>query len=452
MLISARTKGMIVPFLNSFFILGITIAYAADMQSGIQSNSGQNFATIQNAEKYTIQPQDKLNIQVAGENDLCGVFVVGPQGDINYPLLGAVYIQGLSLGEVKDFLTDSLGKKYLVNPRVQVTFSEMPQRSISEKSLPASVPTVPSIQDVLAKVQNTKSDNSQDLKSEIMSMITPSPATKAESLMNYSDAGATSFDSDIIDTGDKLNIQVYKEPDLSGVFSVNSSGKINYPLLGEVYAQSLSLEELKQFLYDKLNEKYVTNPQIEITITESSTKSVSMLGQINKPGNYILTHHLTLLKLISQNGGFTPDASTKNVRIVRTNGDGKKETLEVDVDKVIQGLADDVILRSGDIIFVDFRSKEEVKKEVAKNYITLLGQVAKPGNYFYSPKLTLIRLIGEAGGFSPSAATNRIKIVRNGKDGKQQILFVDAGRIMGGGVKDLEVEEGDLIIVPESYF
>jgi polysaccharide export outer membrane protein len=258
-------------------------------------------------------------------------------------------------------------------------------------------------------------------------------------------------ESDIVDIGDKLNIQVYKEPDISGVFTVNSSGKIGYPLIGEIYAQSLSLDELKQFLFDKLNEKYVSNPQIEITITESPNKSVSVLGQVTKPGNYILTHHLTLLKLISQNGGFTPDASTKTVRIVRSREDGKKETLEVNVDKVIQGLDQDLALKSGDIIFVDFQNKEEAKKEVLKNYITLLGQVSKPGNYFFSSKLTLIRLVGEAGGFTPVAATNRLKIIRQTKEGKQVSFMVDAASIMNGS-KDVELMEGDLIIVPESFF
>jgi polysaccharide export outer membrane protein len=220
--------------------------------------------------------------------------------------------------------------------------------------------------------------------------------------------------------------------------------------LGEIYVQSLSLDEFKQFLYDNMNEKYVKNPQIEVTIADSPNKSVSVLGQVTKPGNYILTHGLTLLKLISQNGGFTTDADTKMVRLVRSREDGKRETIEVNMDQVIQGKAQDLPLKPGDIIFVDFQSKES-KKETLVKYITVFGQIARPGNYFFSPNLTLIRLIGEAGGFTSIAATDRVKIIRHSKEGKQLSFVVNAANIMSGA-KDVDVAEGDLIVVPESYF
>lgn len=370
-------------------------------------------------EDIVVQSQDKLNIQVQNEPTLSGIFTVSPQGEINYPFLGPVYVEGLSLLDIKAFLTDSLGKDYLVDPKVDVIFFEAPHHESPKLPVFDNSPKSPA----------------------------PPRFSLATNLTGPSEI-------EIIDAGDKLNIQVYKEQDLSGVFTVSSSGKINYPLLGEISVQGLSLDEFKDFLYQKLNENYVNNPQIEIAFSESPNKSVAVLGQVVKPGSYILTPKLTILKLMTQIGGFTPDAAPGTIRIVRSRQDGGKETIEVNMEKVTRGQGQDVALKAGDIIFVDARSKEEEQKKTtdSKVFITILGQVSKPGNYFYSPNLTLLRLVGQAGGFSPIAATGRIKIVRTSKDGKQESFIVDAGRIMGGGAKDVEVSEGDLIVVPESFF
>jgi len=380
---------------------------------------------LEDLTKYEIGTKDQLNIQVTGEKELSGIFTVSEDGDISYPLLGSVYVQSLTLSEIQEFLTNSLKKGYLLSPDVHVIFFAAPPKPVLA---PETV-----------KIEPTP----------IIYKTTPTPVVLP--VVKTEAVGPPNSDADIIDVGDKLNIRVYKEPDLSGVFNVTASGKINYPILGEVYARSLSLDELKQFFFNKLNGTYVKNPQIEITIAESPTKSVSVLGQVTKPGNYILTHQLTILRLISQNGGFAPEAATSIVRIVRSHKDGKKETVKVNIDKVIQGEAEDVLLVPGDIIFVDSRSKGQGKNEVSKNYITLLGQVGRPGNYFFNPNLTLISLIGEAGGFTAVAATGRVKIIRRSSAGKKNSFTVDAGNIMNGG-KDVEIEEGDLIIVPESYF
>ena len=366
------------------------------------------------------QPQDKLSVRVQGETDLTGVFTVSQEGTINYPLLGDVYVDGLSLPDIKTFLTDGLARKYLVNPQVDVIFFETPRQANPKTSM---------------------SDSEQ--KSQALARSFAQETFTAPS------------DIDTIDSGDKLNIQVYKEPDLSGVFAVSTSGKISYPILGEIYVQDMQLDQFKDFLYQKLNEKYVIDPQIEISFTESQTKSVAVLGQVVKPGSYILTPNLTLLKLMSQIGGFTSNAATGTIRVVRSSReDGKKQTLEVNIEKIVRGQNQDMALKAGDIIFVDVRSKEEEQKKEtdSKVFITILGQVIKPGNYFYSPNLTLIRLVGQAGGFSSLAATSSVKIVRTSKEGKQESFVVNAGRIMGGKVKDIELQEGDLVVVPESYF
>lgn len=263
-----------------------------------------------------------------------------------------------------------------------------------------------------------------------------------------------------INTGDKLNIQVYQEPDLSGSFTVDFGGEINFPLLGQVYSQGLSLDELKSFLTERLGVEYLVNPQVKVEFEESPNKSVSVLGQVIKPGNYIYTPNLSLIKLVSQVGGFTPAALTSDIKIVRTISDDNKTTIQVDMDKIIKEASDDLILEPGDIVYVEKNTqnlmgqigagKEDVQSP--KDFVTILGQVASPGNYHLTEDVTLIRVVGQAGGFTPVAATTRIKIVRLQDDGKQKVIMVNGGRIMDGRAKDVKLEPEDLVTVPESYF
>ena len=432
--------------------------------------------------KYTAEPGDELNIQVDGEKDLSGIFKVGLEGAIEHPILGSVRVQDLTMAQIKEMLTDVLGTNYLTHPSVRVSFfqmrrsEEMPIVNSKKKITKENVVIGEAMtSSKLSEKENSTTRLTVDPKETketadaskkvsffkqavVRTNETVRPASGAEAGLveqvtvgNDNVASASTFDNDIVEIGDRLNIQVYKEPDLSGVFSVNFSGKINYPLLGELEVRLLTIDKLKQLLYTKLSEEYVANPQIEVTFMENPNKSVSILGQVMRPGNYPLTHRSpTLLGLVAQIGGFTQNAATKNIRIVRSLENEKKETIEVNMDNVIQGQAQDVPLKPGDIIFVDLLA---VKRALSSDsHVTLLGQIARPGNYNLGQKQMLIELIGEAGGFTPVASTSRVKIIRKDKSGKKHSFYVNVDRIMAGAGDDVEIKEGDLIVVSESYF
>lgn len=265
--------------------------------------------------------------------------------------------------------------------------------------------------------------------------------------------GFAGTDINLIHSGDKLSIEVYREKDLTGTFTVDSSGKINYPLLGEIYVEGLSRDELKGYLTETLGADYVVNPQVQIEFLESPNKSVAILGQVSKPGNYILTPNSTLVRLISQVGGFTSDASIDNVKIVRTEADGEKKSQLINVGDIMSGKAGDFKLEPGDLIYVQKAPKEKENGLGAiESVVTILGQVNRPGNYPMVPQMTLIRLIAQAGGFTPVASAGNVRVVRHSKDGRETSFSVDAGRIMSGHAEDVKLEAGDLVVVQESLF
>jgi len=155
-----------------------------------------------------------------------------------------------------------------------------------------------------------------------------------------------------IRAGDKLNIQVYREKDLTGIFIVDNAGNISYPLLGILSVQGMSLEELRQHLMDELKKDYLVNPQVQVDFEESLNKSVSILGHVSKPGNYDYAPNMTLVRLISNAGGFTLIAAPKHVKITRRIKDGKIKTFQVNVDEIMGGQSEDVPLESGDLVMV----------------------------------------------------------------------------------------------------
>ncbi|MGB2600569.1 MAG: polysaccharide biosynthesis/export family protein, partial [Candidatus Omnitrophota bacterium] len=133
---------------------------------------------------------------------------------------------------------------------------------------------------------------------------------------------------------------------------VSSNGDINFPLLGEVDVTGLSINECEKKLRDLLEKDYLVNPQVTVFIEEYST--VSVIGQVNEPGAYEIKGRLTVVEALSKAGGFTKIANTNGVKILRTNTDGKKITINVKAGDIINGgkKEDNVQLQSGDIITV----------------------------------------------------------------------------------------------------
>ena len=93
-------------------------------------------------------------------------------------------------------------------------------------------------------------------------------------------------------------------------------------------------------------------------------------------------------------------------------------------------------------------------KEASSRAVVLLGQVKKPGTYEFPPsgKMTLLEAVAKAEGFTDIANLSKVKIVRAMPDGTQKTLRLNAEKLLSGEEADLELQEGDLITVPETVF
>ncbi len=150
--------------------------------------------------------------------------------------------------------------------------------------------------------------------------------------------------------GNRLKIVVYREEDLSGDYEIDPAGKLTFPLIGQTEAAGLEIEKFRTQLIESLK-KYLINPQISISRSEGTIKSISILGNVAKPGIYDYTPGSTLIRLISTAGGFSDSANKKKIKIMRMVN-GEKKVVMVNGLEIINGEKDDPGIEPGDIIFV----------------------------------------------------------------------------------------------------
>jgi len=122
-----------------------------------------------------------------------------------------------------------------------------------------------------------------------------------------------------IGSGDVLNIQVWKEKDLSQTVVVRPDGKISLPLLGEVYVVGKEPSQLEDLIQTRL-QPLVVQPRVTVTVTEIHSRMVYITGEITRPGAYPLNTPITVLQLIAQAGGLTQFASKKKIHVLRASG------------------------------------------------------------------------------------------------------------------------------------
>lgn len=162
---------------------------------------------------------------------------------------------------------------------------------------------------------------------------------------------ATQSKSYKIGPTDVLDINVWKQPNLSLSVPVRPDGKISLPLLGDVQAAGLTPMELGNSIQEMLK-KYVSNPQVTVIVTAVNSQRVYVLGQVNRPGPVQLYPNMTVLQALSAAGGFTQFAKRKRVYILRRVGT-KEQRYGFNYKAALRGDPDQTtVLRPGDTIIV----------------------------------------------------------------------------------------------------
>ena len=144
-----------------------------------------------------------------------------------------------------------------------------------------------------------------------------------------------------VDTGDRVSVIVYQEPDLSVTgIRVKANGTISYPLLGDLRVSGLTSQEVRELVKERLLDGYLKKP--DVTVSIDSYRLYFIKGEVRRPGGYSFVDGLTVAKAVALAGGYTVRASQSSISLVR----------ESDPENPLIDAASNTAIQPGDIITV----------------------------------------------------------------------------------------------------
>ena len=156
----------------------------------------------------------------------------------------------------------------------------------------------------------------------------------------------------VIGPQDVLDISVWKEPEVSRVLPVRPDGKISLPLLRDVQAAGLTPSQLEARITEGLT-GFITAPDVTVIVTAINSRRIYIVGEMTRPGAYPLLPGMTVLQALSNAGGFTQFANTKNIYVLREEN-GKQMKYPFNFKEVVKGKKSEqnINLKSGDTIVI----------------------------------------------------------------------------------------------------
>jgi len=243
---------------------------------------------------------------------------------------------------------------------------------------------------------------------------------------------------------DVLSISVYDEQDLSvrGI-PVRPDGKISFPLIGDVQAEGLTVDELSETITERLRQ-YVLAPKVSVIVQEFNSLNYTMYGEVVRPGVYPLARDVTIAEAVARAGGLNKgqfratsvEVADLTHAFIARNG----KPLPVDFIRLLRegDLRFDVNLQPGDFISIPSGLSKEV-------YI--IGEVKSPALFAFRENMPMSRTLAQAEGFTRDADLSRVHVVR-GALSNPVLIVTDFKKVINGQAQDVQLEPGDIVYVP----
>jgi len=210
-----------------------------------------------------------------------------------------------------------------------------------------------------------------------------------------SELEATDFQDLTLDNGDEVEIRVYPHENMTRKIRIPASKVIYYPMAGEININNKGVSEIRRILTQKL-EAFFVNPQVSVEVTTQRSKNIYVMGEVTQTGPLPVDSNLRAIDAISKAGGFTLNASSDSVVLVR-NTRNETQMKILDLKNIInaEGGVDNVALKSGDIIYVPRTFVADLDRfldHVQKGLIT--GLMVQQGIVLYPAVVDAIKGVG----------------------------------------------------------
>ena len=234
--------------------------------------------------------------------------------------------------------------------------------------------------------------------------------------------------------GDSIRIVVFQNPDLTVETRVTENGTISYPLVGSVTIGGMTIPAAEQAIAKALQAgNFIQQPQVNIALVQNRGNQVSVLGAVGRAGRFPLeTFNTRISEMIAIAGGIS--GAGADIVILTGTRNGKPLRREIDVAGMFldNKLDQDIVVAGGDIIYVH-----------RQPMFYIYGEVARAGSFRIERGMTIRQALAQAGGPSARGTERRLRVYRQGADGKVGILSPD--------LDDL-VRTDDVLYVRESLF
>jgi len=453
------------------------------------------------AKEATIRPGDVIQLELPGEVDFANTFQVKRDGTLSLPEVGQINISGKTVNQAKVYLKDVLGKEYraindfelyLVERRLTVQvlgfvdvpgIIDLPEDGNIQMALQKAGGATSGAQlDRLQLNRNgkiTTFDYKKYLDTGDFSILpqikpldvifVPASPLIGNVQMDF-DAATLSASGDGSESG--TAIKVFGEVLKPGIFSYKSGNTVVDMLMraggvtryaGVEHIRVINdgvpkLFDLKAYLDTgdaARMPKITAGSTLFVPIQEEEVKSglrtIYVMGEVFKPGAYEASNGSTFFDILANAGGPTRFAETRQLRIIRTNG----QVDAFDLQAYTEGLGDLAVpeISPGDAIFVSEKTDMNEKSwlKISPNRaIRVIGAVEKPGRYEWGNEMSFLDILSHAGGPTQDADISQISVIKDGVETRDKPF--DLGRFIseGGDFTLLpSIGAGDTIVVPE---
>ena len=153
---------------------------------------------------------------------------------------------------------------------------------------------------------------------------------------------------------DVITIDVRRHPEFSGVYVINSEGKIQYKYVGDISITGLTKTEAKEKL-TKILSVYLVEPAVDVTITEYRSKVFYVIGEVGRPGKYYMwADEIPIREAVVQAGLPLLSASSSKSKLITPDDNGKPKSVKINLDKILYkgDLRQNIMMKPGDVLYV----------------------------------------------------------------------------------------------------
>ncbi len=244
---------------------------------------------------------------------------------------------------------------------------------------------------------------------------------------------------------DLLAVRVDEDAKLNGEHRVAEDGTVNLPLLGDVPVSGKTSTEISAVVKKLLEDKYMQRASVDVQVMEFRSRPIAIIGAVKQPGNLGFSGRWTLLEALTAVGGLAENHGNV-VYVLRRADNGLSDQVTINLD--------DLMVRGDPKVNLPIFSNDLINVPgTVEITIYCLGQVSRPGalEFKSNERISVLAAIAHAGGLT-DRASSKIQIKRAAGTSGPRELTVDYKKILAGKEPDLELRQGDVLVIKESFF